>query len=299
MEIKKVMVIGAGQMGGGIAQVSAQAGFDTIQYDINMDLVNKGLALIKKNLGREVEKGKRTQEDADAILARIKPSISLEDAADCDLVVEAIVENFDIKKKVFEELDRIAPPHAILASNTSSLPITQIAAVTKRPGQVIGMHFMNPVPVMKLVEVIRGLATTDDVYNTIEAASIKMGKTPVWCKDVPGFISNRVLQVMINEALWELYEGVAPAENIDNIMKLGMNHPMGPCALADLIGLDTVLAILNVMYNGYGDPKYRPSPLLKQYVQAGWLDAKPVREYSITASRSMKTCQGRDKSGIR
>ncbi|MDD4774977.1 MAG: 3-hydroxybutyryl-CoA dehydrogenase [Syntrophomonas sp.] len=274
MEIKKVMVIGAGQMGGGIAQVSAQAGFDTVQYDINMDLVNKGMALIKKNLAREVEKGKRSQEDADAVFGRIKPSISLEDAADCDLVVEAIVENFDIKKKVFEELDRIAPPHAILASNTSSLPITQIAAVTKRPGQVIGMHFMNPVPVMKLVEVIRGLATTDEVYNTIEEASIKMGKTPVWCKDVPGFISNRVLQVMINEALWELYEGVAPAENIDNIMKLGMNHPMGPCALADLIGLDTVLAILNVMYTGYGDPKYRPSPLLKQYVQAGWLGRK-------------------------
>lgn len=274
MEIKKVMVIGAGQMGGGIAQVSAQAGFDTVQYDINMDLVNKGLALIKKNLARDVEKGKRTQEDMDAILAKIKPSISLEDAADCDLIVEAIVENFDIKKKVFEELDRIAPPHAILASNTSSLPITQIAACTKRPAQVIGMHFMNPVPVMKLVEVIRGLATTDEVYNTIEEASIKMGKTPVWCKDVPGFISNRVLQVMINEALWELYEGVAPAENIDNIMKLGMNHPMGPCALADLIGLDTVLAILNVMYTGYGDPKYRPSPLLKQYVQAGWLGRK-------------------------
>jgi len=274
MEIKKVMVIGAGQMGGGIAQVSAQAGFDTVQYDINMDLVNKGMALIKKNLSREVEKGKRTQEDADAVFGRIKPSVSLEDAADCDLIVEAIVENFDIKKKVFEELDRIAPPHAILASNTSSLPITQIAAVTKRPGQVIGMHFMNPVPVMKLVEVIRGLATTDEVYATIEEASIKMGKTPVWCKDVPGFISNRVLQVMINEALWELYEGVAPAENIDNIMKLGMNHPMGPCALADLIGLDTVLAILNVMYTGYGDPKYRPSPLLKQYVQAGWLGRK-------------------------
>jgi 3-hydroxybutyryl-CoA dehydrogenase len=274
MEIKKIMVIGAGQMGGGIAQVSAQAGFDTVQYDINMDLVNKGMALIKKNLTREVEKGKRTQEDADAVFGRIKPSVSLEDAADCDLIVEAIVENFDIKKKVFEELDRIAPPHAILASNTSSLPITQIAAVTKRPAQVIGMHFMNPVPVMKLVEVIRGLATSDDVYATIEAASIKMGKTPVWCNDVPGFISNRVLQVMINEALWELYEGVAPAENIDNIMKLGMNHPMGPCALADLIGLDTVLAILNVMYQGYGDPKYRPSPLLKQYVQAGWLGRK-------------------------
>jgi 3-hydroxyacyl-CoA dehydrogenase len=274
MEIKKIMVIGAGQMGGGIAQVSAQAGFETIQYDITMDLVNKGIALIEKNLARDVAKGKRTEEEKASIMGRIKPSISLEDASDCDLIVEAIVENFDIKKKVFAELDRIAPAHAILASNTSSLPITQIAACTGRPAQVIGMHFMNPVPVMKLVEIIRGLATTDEVYETIEAASIKMGKVPVWCKDVPGFISNRVLQVMINEALWELYEGVAPAENIDNIMKLGMNHPMGPCALADLIGLDTVLAILNVMYQGYGDPKYRPSPLLKQYVQAGWLGRK-------------------------
>ena len=274
MEIKKIMVIGAGQMGGGIAQVSAQAGFETVQYDITMDLVNKGMALIEKNLARDVSKGKKTEAEKAAILGRIKPSISLEDAADCDLIVEAIVENFDIKKKVFEELDRIAPAHAILASNTSSLPITQIAAVTKRPGQVIGMHFMNPVPVMKLVEVIRGLATTDKVYNTIEVASIKMGKVPVWCNDVPGFISNRVLQVMINEALWELYEGVAPAKNIDDIMKLGMNHPMGPLELADLIGLDTVLAILNVLYQGYGDPKYRPSPLLKQYVQAGWLGRK-------------------------
>ncbi|MEN6328542.1 MAG: 3-hydroxybutyryl-CoA dehydrogenase [Syntrophomonas sp.] len=274
MEIKKIMVIGAGQMGGGIAQVSAQAGYATVQYDINMDLVKKGIALIDKNLTRDVSKGKRTEDEKAAILGRIKPSISLTDAADCDLVVEAIVENFDIKKKVFEELDKIAPPHAILASNTSSLPITQIAATTKRPEQVIGMHFMNPVPVMKLVEIIRGLATTDEVYRDIEAASVKMGKVPVWCNDVPGFVSNRVLQVMINEALWELYEGVAPAENIDNIMKLGMNHPMGPCALADLIGLDTILSILNVMYTGYGDPKYRPSPLLKQYVQAGWLGRK-------------------------
>ncbi|MDD3022663.1 MAG: 3-hydroxybutyryl-CoA dehydrogenase [Syntrophomonadaceae bacterium] len=274
MEIKKIMVIGAGQMGGGIAQVSAQAGYATVQYDINMDLVNKGMALIEKNLTRDVSKGKKTEDEKAAILGRIKPSVSLEDAADCDLVVEAIVENFDIKKKVFSELDKIAPPHAILASNTSSLPITQIAATTKRPEQVIGMHFMNPVPVMKLVEIIRGLATTDEVYKDIEAVSIKMGKVPVWCKDVPGFVSNRVLQVMINEALWELYEGVAPAENIDNIMKLGMNHPMGPCELADLIGLDTILSILNVMYTGYGDPKYRPSPLLKQYVQAGWLGRK-------------------------
>lgn len=274
MEIKKVMVIGAGQMGGGIAQVSAQAGYETVLYDINMELVDKGLAVMNKNLSRNVDKGRITGDEKDAILGRIKASVSLEDAKDVDLVVEAILENFEIKKQVFGELDRIAPAHAILATNTSSLPITQIAACTQRPDRVIGMHFMNPVPVMRLVEIIRGLATTDEVYQVVEEASKKMGKVPVWCKDVPGFVSNRVLQVMINEALWELYEGVAPAENIDNIMKLGMNHPMGPCALADLIGLDTVLAILNVMYEGYGDPKYRPSPLLKQYVQAGWLGRK-------------------------
>jgi 3-hydroxybutyryl-CoA dehydrogenase len=277
VEIKKVMVIGAGQMGGGIAQVSAQTGWETVQYDITMELVNKGIAVMDKNLSRNVSKGKMSEDEKAAILGRIKPSVSLEDAADCDLIIEAIVENFAIKEKVFKELDAIAPPHAILASNTSSLPITQIAAVTKRPDKVIGMHFMNPVPVMKLVEIIRGLATTDEVYKIVEDASIKMGKVPVWCKDVPGFVSNRVLQVMINEALWELYEGVAPAENIDNIMKLGMKHPMGPCELADLIGLDTILSILNVMYEGYGDPKYRPSPLLKQYVNAGWLGRKTGR----------------------
>jgi 3-hydroxybutyryl-CoA dehydrogenase len=277
VEIKKVMVIGAGQMGGGIAQVSAQTGWETVQYDITMELVNKGIAVMDKNLSRNVSKGKMSEDEKAAILGRIKPSVSLEDAADCDLIIEAIVENFAIKEKVFKELDAIAPPHAILASNTSYLPITQIAAVTKRPDKVIGMHFMNPVPVMKLVEIIRGLATTDEVYKIVEDASIKMGKVPVWCKDVLGFVSNRVLQVMINEALWELYEGVAPAENIDNIMKLGMNHPMGPCELADLIGLDTILSILNVMYEGYGDPKYRPSPLLKQYVNAGWLGRKTGR----------------------
>lgn len=274
MDIKKIFVVGAGQMGNGIAQVSAQAGYDTVLHDINMDLVNRGMAVIDKNLSRNVEKGKMTEDDKAAILGRIKPSVNLEDASDSDLVIEAIIENFEIKKKVFEQLDKITPPETILASNTSSLPITQLAATTSRPEKFIGMHFMNPVPVMKLVEIIRGLATTDEVYNIIEDVSKKMGKVPVWCKDVPGFVSNRVLQVMINEALWELYEGVAPAENIDNIMKLGMNHPMGPCALADLIGLDTVLAILNVMYEGYGDPKYRPSPLLKQYVQAGWLGRK-------------------------
>lgn len=274
MEIKKIMVLGAGQMGGGITQVAAQAGYDVIQWDINMDFVNKGLGIIDKNLEKDVSKGKKTADEKAAIQKRIKPSTSLNDAADVDLVIEAIVENFDIKKKVFEDLDKIAKPGAYLATNTSSLPITQIAATTKRPEKVIGMHFMNPVPVMKLVEIIRGLATTDECYKDIEAASIKMGKVPVWCNDVPGFVSNRVLQVMINEALWELYEGVAPAKNIDDIMKLGMNHPMGPLELADLIGLDTILSILNVMYNGYGDPKYRPSPLLKQYVQAGWLGRK-------------------------
>jgi 3-hydroxybutyryl-CoA dehydrogenase len=274
VEVKKIFVVGAGQMGAGITQVAAQAGYEVVQYDITMELVEKGLGVITKNLSKDVEKGKRTAEEKDAILARISKSVSLEDAKDADLVVEAVVENFDIKKNIFSELDRICPEHTILATNTSSLPITQIAACTKRPEKVIGMHFMNPVPVMRLVEIIRGLATSDEVYQVVEEASIKMGKVPVWCKDVPGFVSNRVLQVMINEALWELYEGVAPAENIDNIMKLGMNHPMGPLALADLIGLDTVLAILNVMYQGYGDPKYRPSPLLKQYVQAGWLGRK-------------------------
>ncbi|MGR6836595.1 3-hydroxybutyryl-CoA dehydrogenase [Syntrophomonas erecta] len=277
MEIKNIFVVGAGQMGNGIAQVSAQSGWNTVLYDINMDLVNKGLAVIEGNLKRNVSKGRMTEDEKEAIMKRLTPSVNLEDAAQADLVIEAIIENFDIKKKVFQQLDQITPDHAILATNTSSLPITQIAAVTKRPEKVIGMHFMNPVPVMKLVEIIRGLATSDEVYQIIEEASIKMGKTPVWCKDVPGFVSNRVLQVMINEALWELYEGVAPPENIDNIMKLGMNHPMGPLALADLIGLDTVLSILNVLYTGYGDPKYRPSPLLKQYVQAGWLGRKTGR----------------------
>ena len=274
MEVARVFVVGAGQMGNGIAQVSAHAGYDTIMYDISEELVNKGLAVIRKNLDRSVSKGKVAQEERDAILGRIKTSTSLEDAAETDLVIEAVIENFEIKKEIFQKLDNIAPNHAILASNTSSLPITQLAAVTKRPEKFIGMHFMNPVPVMKLVEIIRGLATADEVYDIIEKTSLKMGKVPVWCKDVPGFVSNRVLQVMINEALWELYEGIAPAQNIDNIMKLGMNHPMGPLELADLIGLDTVLAILNVLYEGYGDPKYRPSPFLKQYVQAGWLGRK-------------------------
>ncbi|WP_201787758.1 3-hydroxybutyryl-CoA dehydrogenase [Carboxydothermus islandicus] len=281
--MKKIMVVGAGQMGSGIAQVAAQAGFETVLHDLNLDIVNKGLETIKKSLAKFVEKGKITEAEKNEILERIKPSDNLKNAADCDLVIEAVVEKMEVKAKIFAELDQIAPPHAILATNTSSLPITEIAAVTKRPERVIGMHFMNPVPLMKLVEIIRGLQTSDEVYQVIEELSRKMDKVPVECKDVPGFVSNRVLQVMINEAIWCLYEGVASAEGIDTIMKLGMNHPMGPLALADLIGLDTVLAILEVLYHGYGDPKYRPCPLLRQYVKAGWLGRKTGRGfYSYT-----------------
>ncbi|GAB6887538.1 3-hydroxybutyryl-CoA dehydrogenase [Desulfothermus okinawensis JCM 13304] len=274
MDIKKVMVIGAGQMGNGIAQVAAQAGYDVVLNDITMELAEKGLNNIKKILSKNVSKGKISEEEKESILSRITLSDNLDPARECDLIIEAVVENMDIKAKVFSELDKLAPSHAILATNTSSLPITQIGACTNRPEKVIGMHFMNPVPVMKLVEVINGLETAPEVTETIKQVSEKMGKVPVECRDVPGFVSNRVLMVMINEAIWELYEGVATKEGIDNIMKLGMNHPMGPLALADLIGLDTVLAILNVLVEGYGDPKYRPCPLLKSYVAAGRLGRK-------------------------
>jgi 3-hydroxybutyryl-CoA dehydrogenase len=274
MDVQTIMVIGAGQMGNGIAQVAAQAGYTTYMSDISQELVDKGMASISKNLDRMVKKEKISAADKDQVLSRITPVTDLEPASKCDLTVEAVVEKMEIKSKVFQELDAKAPAQAILASNTSSLPITSIAACTKRPEQVIGMHFMNPVPVMKLVEVIKGLATTDEVTNTVRAVSEAMGKIAVECRDVPGFVSNRVLMVMLNEALWELYEGVASAEGIDQIMKLGMNHPMGPLALADLIGLDTVLAILEVLQDGYGDPKYRPCPLLKSYVNAGWLGRK-------------------------
>ena len=277
MEIGKVMVVGAGQMGSGIAQVAAQTGYDVVLNDISNELVQKGMSAIEKNLSRAVSKGKMDEAAKSGVLEKITPSDSYDPAKDCDLVVEAVVESMDIKAKVFSQLDEITPEHTILATNTSSLPITRIAAQTKRPGKVIGMHFMNPVPVMKLVEVINGLGTDPEVTKTIRSVAEKMGKTPVECKDVPGFVSNRVLMVMINEAMWELYEGVASAEGIDSIMKLGMNHPMGPLALADLIGLDTVLSILNVLLDGYNDPKYRPSPLLKSYVDAGWLGRKSGR----------------------
>lgn len=277
MNIKTIMVVGAGQMGNGIAQVAAQAGYTVYMNDIAQEIVDKGVETISGSLDRLVKKEKITAADKASILGRITAVTTYDEAANCDLAVEAVVEKMEIKAKIFGELDRIAPPHAILASNTSSLPITGIAACTNRPEKVIGMHFMNPVPVMKLVEVINGLATDPDVTKTVKEAAESMGKVPVECRDVPGFVSNRVLMVMLNEALWELYEGVATAEGIDQIMKLGMNHPMGPLALADLIGLDTVLSILEVLQDGYGDPKYRPCPLLKSYVSAGWLGRKTGR----------------------
>lgn len=274
MPINKIMVVGAGQMGGGIAQVAAQAGLQVVLNDLSQELVLKGLGVISANLGRNVAKGRMTLEEKEAVLGKIRTSTSLEDAADVDLVIEAAVENMEIKGRIFKTLDSVAPGHAILASNTSSLPITEIAAFTNRPDKVIGMHFMNPVPVMKLVEIIRGLATTDQVYKVIEELSIKMDKTPVEVNDFPGFVSNRILMPMINEAVYCVYEGVATPEAVDQVMKLGMNHPMGPLALADLIGLDTCLAIMEVLLDGLGDSKYRPCPLLRKYVKAGWLGRK-------------------------
>ncbi len=276
-----MMVIGAGQMGSGIAQVMALAGLHTILHDVSEELIQKGIAGITKNIDRAIEKGKMTAEDKAALLKNLHPSKGIQDAKDCDLVVEAIVENMNVKSSVFGELDALCKPSAILASNTSSLPITEIAAATKRPEKVIGMHFMNPVPIMKLVEIIRGIATDDATYKAIADLTIKLNKVPVEVRDVPGFVSNRVLQVMINEAIFCVSEGVASAEGVDNVMKLGMNHPMGPLALADFIGLDTVLAILEIMYNGYGDPKYRPCPLLRQYVKAGWLGKKSGRGFYL------------------
>lgn len=281
MGIQKVMVIGAGQMGSGIAQVCAQAGFDVKLNDIKQEFYERGLGVITKNLARDVEKGRKTEEEKAAILGRITMSLDLQDASDVDIIIEAAVENMEVKQSIFKQLDRIAQAHAILATNTSSLPITEIAAVTNRPEQVIGMHFMNPVPVMKLVEIIRGLATTDEVYKAVEEMTVKLAKTPVEVNDFPGFISNRILLPMINEAIYALYEGVASKEAIDDVMKLGMNHPMGPLTLADFIGLDTCLSIMEILHEGLGDSKYRPCPLLRKYVAAGWLGKKSGRGFYI------------------
>lgn len=266
-------------MGSGIAQVCAQAGFNVKLNDMKQEAYDRGIANITKNLSRNVEKGRMTEDEKSATLGRIKSSLDLKDAHDVDIVIEAAVENMEIKHSIFKTLDEVAPKHAILATNTSSLPITEIAAVTNRPEQVIGMHFMNPVPVMKLVEIIRGLATTDEVYKTIEEMTLKLSKTPVECNDFPGFVSNRILMPMINEAVFTLQEGVATKEAIDSIMKMGMNHPMGPLELADFIGLDTCLYIMEVLHEGFGDSKYRPSPLLRQYVKAGWLGKKTGRGF--------------------
>ena len=279
MSIQSIGVIGAGQMGNGIAHVFAQAGFSVLMQDISEAFAAKGVATVDKNLQRGVDKGKMTAEEKAATLGRIRTTTKLEDLAACDIVIEAATEKWEVKKQIFETLDKVCKPGAILASNTSSISITKLAAITKRPEAFIGMHFMNPVPVMQLIEVIRGLATGDATFETVMDLSKKLGKTPIPCNDFPGFVSNRVLLPMINEAIYALYEGVATVESIDGIMKLGMNHPMGPLTLADFIGLDTCLFILNVLHEGLGDPKYRPCPLLIKYVDAGWLGKKSGRGF--------------------
>ena len=279
MEIKTFGVVGAGQMGNGIAQVAAMSGLQVIMNDIKDEFVERGLKNITNILTRNVEKGKMTETDKEVVLGRLKLSTGLKDMAPVDFVVEAASENESLKLAIFRELDTICRPEVILASNTSSIPIGRIAAQTKRPDKVIGMHFMNPVPVMKLVEVIRGIATSDETFQTTWDLSIEFGKTPALANDFPGFIANRILMPMLNEAIYALYHGVGNREDIDTVMRLGMNHPMGPLTLADLIGLDTCLAIMETLYNGFCDSKYRPCPLLRKYVEAGWLGRKSGRGF--------------------
>ncbi|GMK48195.1 putative 3-hydroxybutyryl-CoA dehydrogenase [Paenibacillus glycanilyticus] len=274
LQIRQVTVLGAGQMGSGIAQTLAQYGYETALYDITEAAVERGMYAIGSSLDRFVKKGKLTKEQQEAAMRKLTPVITLEACRVSDFVIEAIPEQLELKRKLFKDLDRICPPHAILATNTSSLSITAIAGVTKRPSQVIGMHFMNPVPVMTLVEVIRGLATSTDTLATTVALAESLGKTAVRVEDYPGFVSNRILMPMINEAVYAVYEGVASPEAVDQIMKLGMNHPMGPLTLADFIGLDTCLYIMETLHEGLGDSKYRPCPLLRNYVSAGWLGKK-------------------------
>ncbi|MGO9145537.1 MAG: 3-hydroxybutyryl-CoA dehydrogenase [Desulfomonilia bacterium] len=274
MDIKTFGVIGAGQMGSGIAQVAAASGLFVIMNDISEQFVEGGMKSIAKNLSRQVEKGILKEDDSKNILGRIKTSTSLKDMAGADFVVEAASEKEDIKFPIFKELDAVCPQHAILSTNTSSIPIGRVASKTKRPEKVIGMHFMNPVPVMKLCEIIRGIATSEETFKITWDLALKFNKTPAEANDYPGFISNRILMPMINEAVYCLYHGVGTKESIDTVMKLGMNHPMGPLALADLIGLDTCLSIMETLYNGFCDSKYRPCPLLRKYVEAGWLGRK-------------------------
>ena len=277
--MKNIVVIGGGTMGNGIAHTAAATGFDVTLVDVTDSLLERAVSTITTNLQRGVDKGKMTAEERDAVLARIKPTTDVSTVVDADIVIEAIIERLEAKIELFAKLDQITGGDCILASNTSSISITRIAAATKRPDKVIGMHFMNPVPVMTLVEVIRGIATSDETWQKVEDLARRMGKTPIEVNDYPGFISNRVLMPMINEAIFSLYEGVATREAIDGVMKLGMNHPMGPLTLADFIGLDVCLAILRVLEQGFGDPKYRPCPLLVKMVDAGWLGKKSGRGF--------------------
>ena len=279
MSISTVMVLGAGQMGGGIAQVMASAGHKTYLFNVRIETANKKIAFIDGLLTKSVAKGKITQEQKDATMANLIPTDDINYAGECDLVVEALPENLELKEKFFRSLDEICKPDCILATNTSSLPITQLASFTKRPEKVIGMHFFNPAPVMRLVEIISGIATSEETKEIIKEEARQLNKVPVSVRDVAGFAGNRILHVMLNEAFYVLQSGVASVEDIDTVMKNGMNHPMGPLELADFIGLDTVLSILNVMYEDYGQPKYKPCPLLRQYVYAGWLGKKSGRGF--------------------
>ena len=279
MDIKKIGVIGAGQMGNGIAQVAAASELYVLMNDIADSFIQKGLSTISKNLGRMLEKGKISPQRKEEIMGRIRGTVQMDLMAEADFVVEAATENEPLKLTLFKNLDTICRKEIILSSNTSSISITKIASATQRPSQVIGMHFMNPVPVMQLVEIIKGLQTSPETFQTVKSLAEKLGKTPVEANDFPGFISNRILMPMINEAIYALFEGVGTPEAIDAVMKLGMNHPMGPLALADLIGLDTCLAIMEVLYKGFGDSKYRPCPLLRKYVDAGYFGKKTGRGF--------------------
>jgi 3-hydroxybutyryl-CoA dehydrogenase len=279
MTIETIGVIGAGTMGNGIAHVTAEAGFNVILVEVEQRFLDRGLATIAKNMAREVEKSKLTPVEREAALARIHPTLSRDELAACQLIIEAASERLEIKQQLFQQLDQLCPPATILASNTSSISITKLAGQTKRPDRVIGMHFFNPVPVMKLVEVIRGLATSVETCATVKAIAERLGKTPVEVNDAPGFVSNRILVPMINEAIYTVMEGVATPEAVDEVFKLGMAHPMGPLTLADFIGLDVCLDVLRVLHSGLGDPKYRPCPLLIKMVDAGWLGRKSGRGF--------------------